>query len=63
MFAAGYGPAEAVEDLGSVQEPNDAFRAIAERHAPGCEMPVEQIVSTAQVEFPHFSDYIDSLCR
>jgi len=64
LFAAGYGPAEAVEDHpDSVQEPNEAFRAIAERHAPGRELPVEQIVSMAQAEFPHFSDYIDSLCR
>jgi hypothetical protein len=34
LFAAGYGPAEAVEYRDSIQEPNDAFRAIAERHAP-----------------------------
>jgi hypothetical protein len=64
LFAAGYGPAEAVEEnRGGIQEPNEAFRAIAERHAPGRELPVEQIVSAAQAEFPHFSDYIDALCR
>jgi hypothetical protein len=63
LFAAGYGPAEAVEDRGSIQEPNEAFRAIAERHAPGRELRVEQIVSAAQAEFPYFSDYVDSLCR
>jgi hypothetical protein len=56
LFAAGYGPAEAVEDRGGILEPNDAFRAIAERHAPGRELPVEQIVSAAQAEFQHFSD-------
>jgi hypothetical protein len=63
LFAAGYGPAEAVEDSSSILEPNDAFRAIAERHAPGRELPVERIVSAAQAEFPHFSDYIDAQCR
>lgn len=63
LFAAGYGPAEAIEYRGSILEPNDAFRAIAEQHAPGRELPVEQIVSTAQAEFPYFSDYIDALCR
>ncbi|WP_212522339.1 hypothetical protein [Actinospica acidithermotolerans] len=63
LFAAGYGPAEAVEDRGSIQEPNDAFRALAERHAPGKSRPVEQIVSAARAEFPRFSDYIDAQCR
>jgi hypothetical protein len=63
VFAAGYGPAEAVQDRGSILEPKDAFRAIAERHAPGRELPVERIVAAAQAEFPHFSDYIDALCR
>ena len=63
LFAAGYGPAEAVEELDGDQEPNDAFRVIAERHAPGRELPVEQIVSAARAEFSHFSDYIDALCR
>jgi hypothetical protein len=63
LFAAGYGPGEAVEDHASSPEPNEAFRAIAERHAPGRELPAEQIVATAQAEFPHFSDYIDALCQ
>ena len=63
LFAAGYGPAEAVEDRGGILEPNGAFRAIAERHAPGRELRVEQIVSAAKAEFPHFSDYVDALCR
>jgi hypothetical protein len=63
LFAAGYGPSEAVEDRGGVQEPSDALRAIAERHAPGRESSVEQIVSAAQAEFSQFSGYIDSLCR
>lgn len=63
LLAAGYGPGEAAEDRGSIPEPSGAFRAIAERHAPGRELPAEQIVAAAQAEFPHFSDYIDALCR
>ena len=66
LFAAGYGPAEAVEPVkyrDAILEPNDAFRTIAEQHAPGHELPVEQIVSAAQVEFPQFSDYIDAQVR
>jgi hypothetical protein len=45
------------------KKPNDAFRAIVDRHAPGRELPVEQVVSAAEAEFPYFSDYIDTLCR
>lgn len=63
LFAAGYGPAEAAKDGDGIQEPNDDFRAIAERHAPGRELPAEQIISAAQAEFPEFSDYIDELCQ
>jgi hypothetical protein len=64
VFAAGYGPAEAVEDRAEhVPEPNGAFRAIAERYAPHREQTVDQIVAAAQAEFPCFSDYIDDLCK
>jgi len=64
LLAAGYGPAEAVEDCGgAILEPNQAFRAIAERHAPGHELPAGQLVAASQAEFPHFSDYVDALCR
>lgn len=63
LFAAGYGPAEAVGDSDTITAPSDAFRAVAQRHAPGRERPPAQIVSAAQAEFPHFSDYIDAQCR
>ena len=63
LFAAGYGPAEAAEEHDGIVEPNDAFRAIAQRHAPGRELPADQIISAARAEFPQFSDYIDDLCR
>lgn len=63
LFAAGYGPAEAAGDHGGVQEPSEAFRVIAQRHAPGREQPATLIIAAAQAEFPHFADYIDSLCQ
>lgn len=63
LFAAGYGPAEAADDGDGIREPNDDFRAIAQRHAPGRELSAEQIISAARDEFPQFSDYIDDLCR
>ncbi|MEU8120384.1 SMI1/KNR4 family protein [Spirillospora sp. NPDC049024] len=62
LFAAGLGPKEAFDDPGSPAEPNDAFRAIAERHAPGHRSPTE-IAAAAQAEFPHFTDHIEALCR
>ncbi|MFB4303263.1 SMI1/KNR4 family protein [Actinomadura sp. NTSP31] len=63
LFAAGLGPAEAMDDPASTAEPNDAFRVIAERHAPGRARPPAQIVNDARTEFPHFSDLIDAMCR
>jgi hypothetical protein len=63
LFAAGLGPAEAFEDPASPAEPNGAFRAIAERHAPGRDRSPARIVADARAEFPHFSDYIDAMCR
>ncbi|WP_240810017.1 SMI1/KNR4 family protein [Actinomadura sp. WMMA1423] len=62
LFAAGLGPFEAFEDPEAPGEPNEAFRAIAERHAPGRRSPAE-IVAAARAEFPHFSDLIDAMCR
>ncbi|MEU4822107.1 SMI1/KNR4 family protein [Actinomadura sp. NPDC023710] len=62
LFAAGLGPAEAFEDPDPPEEPNDAFLAIAERHAPGRRAPAE-ILTAARTEFPHFSDLIAAMCR
>ena len=62
LFAAGLGPAEAFEDPDAPEEPNDAFLAIAERHAPGRRAPAE-ILTAARTEFPHFSDLIAAMCR
>ncbi|MGK5555245.1 SMI1/KNR4 family protein [Actinomadura kijaniata] len=63
LFAAGLGPAEASTEPEPDAEPNPAFRAIAERHAPGRQRPPEQIVAAAQAEFPHFQDHIAALIR
>lgn len=63
LFAAGYGPAEAAGDRGTVLEPSEAFTAIAQRYAPGRERPAAQIIAAAQAEFPRLSDYIDGLCQ
>lgn len=63
LFAAGYGPAEALAPGATRQVPNEAFRAIAERYAPGRERDGAEIVAAAQAEFPDFSEFIDSLCR
>ncbi|WP_328809113.1 SMI1/KNR4 family protein [Nonomuraea montanisoli] len=63
LFAAGLGPGEAFADPNSTAQPNEAFRAIAERHAPGGRRSPTEIVTAAQAEFPHFSDLIDAMCR
>ncbi|MGN9847485.1 SMI1/KNR4 family protein [Nonomuraea sp. H19] len=63
LFAAGLGPAEAFSDPDSTAQPNEAFRTIAERYAPGGRRSPTQIVTAARAEFPHFSDLIDSMCR
>jgi hypothetical protein len=56
LFAAGYGPAEALEERNGILEPNDAFRAIAEQHAPGghvtCHRSRAQIRAQLQVKGP-----------
>lgn len=62
LFAAGYGPAEAIEGRGR-RAPNDGFRAVAERHAPGLELSAKDIVEAARDAYPYFSDYIDALCQ
>ncbi|MBO2457994.1 SMI1/KNR4 family protein [Actinomadura sp. LCR2-06] len=63
IFAAGLGPAEALEGPDGTAEPNEAFRAIAERHAPGRERSPAEIVEAAQAEFPRFPELIADLCR
>ncbi|WP_245899271.1 SMI1/KNR4 family protein [Nonomuraea indica] len=63
LFAAGLGPAEAFMDPDSPAHPNEAFRTIADRHAPGRRRSPAQIVAAARAEFPHFSDLIDTMCR
>ena len=65
LFAAGYGPKEALEGVDELwsAQPTGQFRAIAVRHAPGRELPPLQIVEAAATEFPHFSEYIDAQCR
>lgn len=63
LFASGLGPAEAFTDPEAVAQPNDAFRTIAERHAPGRHRSPAEITAAAQAEYPNFSDHIDSLCR
>ncbi|MFI7125159.1 SMI1/KNR4 family protein [Nonomuraea sp. NPDC050153] len=63
LFAAGLGPAEAFTDPDSPAQPNEAFHAIAERHAPGRRRSPIQIVTAARAEFPHFPDLIDAMCR
>lgn len=63
LFAAGFGPLEAFEASEAPEEPNEAFRAIAERHAPGGRRSAAEIVAAAQAEFPDFPDLIAAMCR
>jgi hypothetical protein len=58
LFAAGL-----FTDSESPAQPNEAFQAIAERHAPGRRRSPDAIEAAAQAEFPHFSDLIDAMCR
>lgn len=63
LFAAGFGPLEAFSDPDREPEPNEAFQAIAERHAPGRHRSAAEIVAAARAEFPNFSELIDAMCR
>jgi hypothetical protein len=63
LFAEGFGPQEAFTDPDGHPEPNEAFKAIAERYAQGRRRPVAELVAMAQQEFPNFSDVIDAMCR
>jgi hypothetical protein len=63
LFADGLGPLEALYGPEGRAEPNETFRAIAERHAPGRHRSGAEIVAAAQEEFPAFSNLIDAMCR
>lgn len=63
LYAAGLGPGEAFGGPDSGAEPNEAFRAIAERHAPGRDSAPGRIVAAALAEFPHFPDLVRAMCR
>ena len=64
LFAAGYGPAEALwPEKGFVPVPDEAMRAIAERYAADPGLPPDRMVAAAQQEFPGLSELIDRLCR
>jgi hypothetical protein len=63
LFANGCGPYEAFEEPDGETEPNAAFTAIAERHAPGRRRSTAEIVAAARAEFPDFPQVVDALCR
>jgi hypothetical protein len=63
LFAAGYGPHEALWPESTEQAPDEELRAIAERYAPDPDLPADRIVVAAQQEFPGFSDLLDEQCR
>lgn len=63
LFADGFGPGEAFSEPSREAQPNEAFQAIAERHAPGRRRSAVEIVTAARVEFPHFSELVDAMCR
>ncbi|GAA0335559.1 SMI1/KNR4 family protein [Actinoallomurus spadix] len=63
LFADGFGPMEAFTDPDQETEPNEAFRVIAERHAPGRHRPAAEIVAAARAEFPDFAERIAAMCR
>ncbi|HZE31244.1 MAG TPA: hypothetical protein VE198_07385 [Actinoallomurus sp.] len=63
LFADGFGPEEAFSDPNGETRPNEAFQAIAERHAPGGRRSAAEIVAAARAEFPDFSVIIDAMCR
>ncbi|MFL5913714.1 MAG: hypothetical protein ACJ768_24520 [Gaiellaceae bacterium] len=63
LFADGSGPGEAFTDPYRETQPNEAFQAIAERHAPGRRRSAAEIVAAARTEFPDFSELIRAMCR
>jgi hypothetical protein len=63
LFADGFGPEEAFSDPSRETQPNEAFQAIAERHAPERRRSPAEIVAAARAEFPDFSEIIDAMCR
>ncbi|MEU6251119.1 SMI1/KNR4 family protein [Streptomyces sp. NPDC047043] len=63
VLADGLGPMEIVEYEQYEPRPNTALTELAERHATTPRRTTREIVTTAQAEFPTFSDDIDELCR
>jgi hypothetical protein len=63
LFAAGYGPAEALWPGDAEPAAYEEMRAVAGRYAPDPGLPPERIVAAAQREFPGLSDLLDELCR
>ncbi|TDD15605.1 SMI1/KNR4 family protein [Nonomuraea diastatica] len=63
LFANGLGPTEAFSDLGRETQPDEAFQAIAERHAPGRRRSSAEIVAGARQEFAGFPELIHAMCR
>ena len=63
IFANGAGPAEAFKYTNMETKPNEAFRAIAERYAPGMSRSTVELVDAAQDEFPEFPELIESMCQ
>ncbi|WP_328392638.1 hypothetical protein [Nocardia sp. NBC_00416] len=63
LFAHDLGPAEAFADPSRATRPNEAFRAVAERYAPGRDRPAADIVAGARAEFPAFPELIAAMCR
>lgn len=60
ILAGGQGPLEVVE--GYSREPNAAFTAFAEQHAPKAKKSAKDAIAEARKEFPDFEKNIRALC-
>ncbi|CAM5688043.1 SMI1/KNR4 family protein OS=Streptomyces canus OX=58343 GN=AQI96_38090 PE=4 SV=1 [Streptomyces canus] len=63
VLADGLGPLEVVDFEQYEGRPSATLTALAERHATTPRRTTRDIVTTAQAEFPTFSEDIDALCR
>lgn len=63
LLAGGIGPYEAVAYPGLSRKPIDSFLNFAKEHSSTGPLQPEEVLATAKIAFPGFSEKIASLCR
>lgn len=63
LLAEGYGPCEVANEEPASKEFTSDFLSFAEKHSTVAKRSSDEILESANAEFPDFEEYIDEMCK